>query len=148
MKKYRIDIDKNGNFQSAKHYLDVNEQVDERVLERARTLMIQGLMQTQYIENDGQRTLVANVPNFPTLNAYIQKEMRKKDVLIILKNLAITFSAGSKGIPVSGIIKNDDFIYVNPANEQTICLLFPIKQDSIDVTEIPSFFRVQGCSLR
>ena len=43
MKKYRIDIDKNGNFQSAKHYLDVNEQVDERVLERARTLMIQGL---------------------------------------------------------------------------------------------------------
>ena len=141
MKKYRIEVDKMSGFQTLRYQLEASEFVDDRVMDRAKSLRIQGLMQMQYIDSDGQRCFLANLPEFPTLNSYIQKELPKREVLTLLKNLSVTFSAGTQGIPVSCIVKSDDFIHVNPQNAQTICLLLPIKQGTMDVSEIPAFFR-------
>ena len=87
MKKYRIDVDKMNGYQTLRYQLQVADVYDSSAADRARNTQVQGLMQLQYIDVDGRRSLMANVPDFPTLSSYIQKMMRKQEVLTIVRNL-------------------------------------------------------------
>ncbi|MBO6162301.1 MAG: hypothetical protein J6O53_03505, partial [Eubacterium sp.] len=144
VKNIRFDVAKMNGFQTLRYQLNATDIADEPALERARGAQIPGLLIPQYQTTETGRVLTVNAPDFPTLETHIQKAMGKQEVLSILKNLVITFSAGARGIPVTHIVKKLDCIFINAVIYKPVCIFLPVKQDSqsyTDPAEVPSFFR-------
>ena len=76
MKKYRIDVDRMNGYQTLKYQVQVADVVDERAVDRSRTTQVPGMMYMQPAEVSGQKMMLVNVPDFPTLSTHFRQALR------------------------------------------------------------------------
>ena len=141
MQKIRINVEKEMNSVKLTYVLEPTDVVDDRALQRFNKDTAPGIVEFNYSEENGIRKVTSEVPDYPKLGSFIKKNLTKVEVLKILKNLMASYSIGNQGIPVHTVIKDLDYIYINPENCETVSVLVPIKQEGANVSEVSCFLR-------
>ncbi len=115
--------------------------IDERALDRVKSIVQEGVAQVQYTEMEGKKTFLSRIPLGTVLSQFMKKEMNKAEVLTLLKKLLTAFDIGKSGIPVNYLVKDSDFIYVDEHTLDVYMFLVPVKDDKATVSDISDFFR-------
>lgn len=139
MKKTDIIVTKQNDVDVIKYELKASDVYDDKAADKAATL--QNVIPFQYSDEDGKRTVTSYVREQTTLEAMFKKTLNKKQVLSIVKGLVSVYEMGAQGIPVSYIVKDPTYIYINESTFEVKCILIAIKQDVLPLAEIPAFFR-------
>ena len=146
MRKIDFTVSKQVDRTAISYQLIASDVYDDRVKEKAAG--VPTLAPFDFVDEDGKRTVISYVEETTTLESIYKRYLGKKEVLTLMNGIAATFEAGSKGIPVSYLIKMPNQIYVNPDNYSVRFLLLPLKQDTIALAEISGFFREVLSNLR
>ena len=141
MQKIKFNVEKEVNIIKLTYVLDPADVVDDRALQRFNKDTAPGIAEFKYSDENGIRKVTSEVPDYPKLGSFIKKNLTKVEVLKILKNLMASYSIGNQGIPVHTVIKDLDYIYINPENCETVSVLVPIKQEGAKVSEVSCFLR-------
>ncbi|MBD5097597.1 MAG: hypothetical protein HDT40_11535, partial [Lachnospiraceae bacterium] len=139
MKKVDIVVTKQNDVDVIRYELGAADVYDDKAADKATGLP--NVIPFQYSDEDGKRTITSYVKEKMTLEAMYKRTMNKKQVLSILNGLVSIFEIGTQGIPVSYIIKEPSYIYVNEETLAVKCVLVAVKQDVMPLAEIPAFFR-------
>ena len=139
MKKVDIVVTKQNDVDVIRYELGAADVYDDKAADKATGLP--NVIPFQYSDEDGKRTITSYVKEKMTLEAMYKRTMNKKQVLSILNGLVSIFEIGTQGIPVSYIIKEPSYIYVNEETLAVKCVLIAVKQDVMPLAEIPAFFR-------
>ena len=139
MKKVDIVVTKQNDVDVIRYELGAADVYDDKAADKATGLP--NVIPFQYSDEDGKRTITSYVKEKMTLEAMYKRTMNKKQVLSVLSGLVSIFEIGTQGIPVSYIIKEPSYIYVNEENLAVKCVLVAVKQDVMPLAEIPAFFR-------
>ena len=139
MKKVDIVVTKQNDVDVIRYELGAADVYDDKAADKAAGLP--NVIPFQYSDEDGKRTITSYVKEKMTLEAMYKRTMNKKQVLSILSGLVSIFEIGTQGIPVSYIIKEPSYIYVNEETLAVKCVLVAVKQDVMPLAEIPAFFR-------
>ncbi len=141
MHKYDLNVTSEGELINIAYIFKNEDVLDERAEQRYNKENTQGIAEFKIEEADGVRKVTSRVPDYPTLSAYLNKEFTKYEVLTILKNLMNTYAVGSQGIPVNCIVKDKNYIFIEPKTLATTSILIPVKEERVDMTEVPDFLR-------
>ena len=141
MQKIKFNVEKEVNIIKLTYVLEPADVVDDRALQRFNKDTAPGIAEFKYSDENGIRKVTSEVPDYPKLGSFIKKNLTKVEVLKILKNLMVSYSIGNQGIPVHTVIKDLDYIYINPENCETVSVLVPIKQEGAKVSEVSCFLR-------
>ena len=139
MKKVDIVVTKQNDVDVIRYELGAADVYDDKAADKATGLP--NVIPFQYSDEDGKRTITSYVKEKMTLEAMYKRTMNKKQVLSILSGLVSIFEIGTQGIPVSYVIKEPSYIYVNEETLAVKCVLVAVKQDVMPLAEIPAFFR-------
>ena len=139
MKRTDLVISKQNNVDTIKYVLGAADVYDDRAADKIAQLG--NAIPIQYQDEDGKRSVTAYAHEDTTLETYMKNVLTKRDVLCVLSGLVSVFEIGAQGIPVSYIVKDASYIYVNRENLSIKAVLIPIKQDVMPLAEIPVFFR-------
>ncbi len=139
MKKVDLTVSKQNNVDVVRYELKAADVYDERVSDKVA--QISGIVPFQYSDEDGKRSITSYVKAGNPLETMIKKTLDKKSVLAIVSGLAAAFEVGAQGVPVSYIVKDTNYIYVDEESLSVKCLLLPIKQDVMSMAELPKLFR-------
>ncbi len=139
MKKVDIVVTKQNDVDVIRYELGAADVYDDKAADKAAGMP--NVIPFQYSDEDGKRTITSYVKEKMTLEAMYKRTMNKKQVLSVLSGLVSIFEIGTQGIPVSYIIKEPSYIYVNEENLAVKCVLVAVKQDVMPLAEIPAFFR-------
>ena len=71
----------------------------------------------------------------------LKHTLKKADVLAILKGLLCAFEIGAAGVQISYLVRDTNYIYVEPDSLAVKCIMVPVKQDALGQSDIPNFFR-------
>ena len=139
MKKTEFTVTKQNNVDVVRYELKAADAYDERVADKIS--QANGIVTFQYSDDEGVRSITSYVKDGNSLESMLKKTLDKKSVLAIISGIAGAFEVGALGVPVSYIIKDTNYIYVNEENYTVKCLLLPIKQDVMPMAELPMLFR-------
>ncbi|MCM1271986.1 MAG: hypothetical protein NC220_00135, partial [Clostridium sp.] len=139
MKKTDIVVTKQNDVDVIKYDLKASDVYDDKAADKAASL--QNIIPFQYSDEDGKRTITSYVREQTTLEMLFKKTLNKKQVLSIIKGLVSVYEMGAQGIPVSYIVKEPSYVYINESTYEVKCILIAIKQDVLPLAEIPVFFR-------
>ncbi len=139
MKKTDFIIAKQNNVETIKYELKVSDVYDDNAADKASALP--NILSFDYTDVDGKRTVTAYAHEDTNLESMLKRVLSKKDVLCILSGLSSLFEIGTQGIPVSYLVKDFNLIYVNTETYAVKCVVVPVKQDVMPLSEIPAFFR-------
>ncbi len=139
MKKTDLVVSKQNNVDTIKYVLGAADVYDDRAADKIAQLG--NVIPIQYQDEDGKRIITAYAHEDTTLEAFMKNTLTKRDVLCVLSGLVSVFEIGAQGIPVSYVVKDASYIYVNRENMCIKAVLIPIKQDVMPLAEIPAFFR-------
>ena len=146
MKKLVFDVANQDGILTLRYILDLNDIYDDSVASKAATLS--NVIPFEYSNQDGVAKITAYVNNNTSLSSLMEERLNKKSVLQIIYGLACAFEIGINGIPVSYIVKDADYIYINKEDMSVKVVLMPIKQEAMDFSEVPSLFRNIISSMR
>ena len=146
MKKAEFTVTKQNNLDVVRYELKAADVYDERVADKIS--QANGIVTFQYSDDDGTRSITSYVKDGNSLESMLKKTLDKKVVLAIISGIAGAFEVGALGVPVSYIVKDTNYIYVNEENYTVKCLLLPIKQDVMPMSELPKLFREVLSKLR
>ncbi len=139
MKKTEFTVTKQNNLDVVRYELKASDVYDERVADKVAQAT--GIVTFQYSDDEGVRSITSYVKDGSSLESMLKKTLEKKAVLAILSGIAGAFEVGALGVPVSYIVKDTNYIYLNEENYTVKCLLLPIKQDVMPMAELPKLFR-------
>ncbi len=139
MKKTEFTVTKQNNLDVVRYELKATDVYDDRVADKVA--QASGIVTFQYSDDEGVRSITSYVKDGISLENMLKKILDKKAVLAIVSGIAGAFEVGTLGVPVSYIVKDTNYIYVNEENYITKCLLLPIKQDVMPMAELPKLFR-------
>ncbi len=139
MKKLELSVTKENGCDVIRYELLGNEEYDERIADKVNQLA--NVIPFQFDNKDGKRIITTYVRETYTLEMLFSKQLQKREVLCLLGELISVFDMGTQGIPVSYVVKDYNYIYVNEESMKVKCILVPVKQDAIALSEIPEFFR-------
>ena len=140
MKRIDLTVVKQNNVDTIKYDMNMTEVFDDRAAEKASQLN-NLIIPLQYSEADGKRTITSYAHEDTNLSTLYKSTLTKKEVLCVMSGLASVFEIGAQGIPVSYIVKDSDYVYVDKTTYAVKCVLLPIKQDVMPMAEMPVFFR-------
>ena len=140
MKRIDLTVVKQNNVDTIKYDMNMTEVFDDRAAEKASQLN-NLIIPLQYSEADGKRTITSYAHEDTNLSTLYKSTLTKKEVLCVMSGLASVFEIGAQGIPVSYIVKDSDYVYVDKITYAVKCVLLPIKQDVMPMAEMPVFFR-------
>ena len=139
MRKYDFVVSKQNNVNTIRYDLGVADVYDDRAADKASQMA--NIVPFQYTDIDGKRSVSSYAHMDTTLEVMYKSTLSKKEVLCILSGLVGVFEIGPQGIPVSYIVREAEYIYVDRESLAVKCILVPIKQDVMPMAEIPAFFR-------
>lgn len=139
MKKNELSVTKENGCDVIRYELLGNEEYDERIADKVNQLS--NVIPFQFDNQDGKRILTTYVRDSYSLEMLFTKQLQKREVLCLLGELISVFDMGTQGIPVSYVVKDFNHIYVNEETLRVKCVLVPVKQEAIALSEIPEFFR-------
>ncbi|SEQ93292.1 hypothetical protein SAMN02910369_02705, partial [Lachnospiraceae bacterium NE2001] len=141
MEKKSIFFENNGGSIAMRYEMLPSEELDDAVLERLRTNIPDGIAMTQYSEADARRIIYAYIPSSVQLSAFLKKQLSKAEVLTIIKNLLTSLDIGKFSIPVSYVVKDLDYVYIEEQSLKTFSFMIPVKGQVMEISEIPDFLR-------
>ena len=121
------------------YQLGVADVYDDRVSDKVAQLG--NIIPFQYKDEDGKRSIVSYVHHDTSLEVLLRQTLKKKDVLAILKGLLCAFEIGAAGVQICYLVRNPNYIYVDPESKAVKCIMVPVKQDALGQSDIPDFFR-------
>ncbi|MBO5388046.1 MAG: hypothetical protein J6A59_07905, partial [Lachnospiraceae bacterium] len=139
MKKVDFTVTKQNNVDVVRYELNAADVYDDRVEDKVS--QVAGIVPFQFSDEDGKRSITSYVKDGSSLESMTKKTLDKKAVLAIISGVAAAFEVGAQGVPVSYIVKNMNYIYVDESNYGVKCLLLPVKQDVMPMSELPKLFR-------
>ncbi|MDO5126737.1 MAG: hypothetical protein Q4D54_03185, partial [Eubacteriales bacterium] len=139
MKKIDFTVAKQNNMDVIRYALGAADAYDDKAADKASQMP--NIIPFQYQDEDGRRTYTAYAHEDTTLDMYMKNVLTKPEVLSIMGGLATAFEMGAKGIPVSYIVKDASYIFINKETLTVKVILLPLKQDNMPLSEIPAFFR-------
>ena len=139
MKNTDLVVSRQNNIDTIKYTLGVADVFDDRTADKLSQL--NNVIPIQYSDEDGKRIITAYAHEDTTLEAFMKKTLSKREVLCIMSGLASVFELGAQGIPVSYIVKDAGYIYINTETLAVKAVLIPVKQDVMPLAEMPVLFR-------
>ena len=139
MKNTDLVVTRQNNIDTIKYTLGVADVFDDRTADKLSQL--NNVIPIQYSDEDGKRIITAYAHEDATLEAFMKKTLSKREVLCIMSGLTSVFELGAQGIPVSYIVKDAGYIYINAETLAVKAVLIPLKQDVMPLAEMPVLFR-------
>jgi hypothetical protein len=139
VRRFDLSVSRQNNLDVVKYVLNPGDVYDDRVAEKASEFS--NISPFQYIDMDGRRCIISYMHEDTTLAALMKETLGKKEVLSVLDGVAAAFEIGAQGVPVSYIIRDANYVYVNRETLEVKCILLPVKQDAMPLSEMPVFFR-------
>ena len=121
------------------YQLGVADVYDDRVSDKVAQLG--NIIPFQYKDEDGKRSIVSYVHHDTSLEVMLRQTLKKADVLAILKGLLCAFEIGAAGVQICYLVRDLNYIYVDPESKAVKCIMVPVKQDPLGQSDIPDFFR-------
>jgi len=141
MEKKNIYFENNGASIAMRYDMLPTDELDDAALERLKTNIPDGIAMTQYSDVDARRICYAYIPSSVQLSSFLKKQLSKVEVLTVLKNIITSLDIGKFSIPVSYVVKDLDFVYIEEQSLKTFSFMIPIKGQVMEVSEIPDFLR-------
>ena len=139
MKNTDLVVTRQNNIDTIKYTLGVADVFDDRTADKLSQL--NNVIPIQYSDEDGKRIITAYAHEDATLETFMKKTLSKREVLCIMSGLTSVFELGAQGIPVSYIVKDAGYIYINAETLAVKAVLIPLKQDVMPLAEMPVLFR-------
>ena len=139
MKGLELNVTKQNGMTLVEYQLGVADVYDDRVSDKVAQLG--NIIPFQYKDEDGKRSIVSYVHHDTSLEVLLRQTLKKKDVLAILKGLLCAFEIGAAGVQICYLVRNPNYIYVDPESKAVKCIMVPVKQDALGQSDIPNFFR-------
>jgi len=146
MRKFELTVSKQNNVDTIRYDLTAADVYDDRAADKASRL--DNIISFQYSDVDGKRSVTSYAHEDTNLSVLYKSTLEKKDVFCLMSGLCAVFEIGTQGIPVSYIVKQSDYVYVNRQTMAVKCVIVPIKQEVMPLAEIPVFFREVLSNLR
>ncbi len=141
MEKKNVIFDSSGNSVTMRYELTSTDVLDDTALGRLNGNLIEMTAPIYYREDGSTRAVYSQIPRTVQLSSFLKKVLSKGEALTIIKNLATGMDIGKHSIPVSYIIKDADCVYIDEQTLETYVYIIPIKNQNMDVSELPGFFR-------
>ena len=139
MKGLELNVTKQNGMSLVEYQLGVADVYDDRVSDKVAQLG--NIIQFQYKDEDGKRSIVSYVHHDTSLEVMLRQTLKKADVLAILKGLLCAFEIGAAGVQICYLVRDLNYIYVDPESKAVKCIMVPVKQDPLGQSDIPDFFR-------
>ena len=139
MKGLELNVTKQNGMTLVEYQLGVADVYDDRVSDKVAQLG--NIIPFQYKDEDGKRSIVSYVHHDTSLEVMLRQTLKKADVLAILKGLLCAFEIGAAGVQICYLVRNLNYIYVDPESKAVKCIMVPVKQDPLGQSDIPDFFR-------
>ncbi len=139
MKGLELNVTKQNGMTLVEYQLGVADVYDDRVSDKVAQLG--NIIPFQYKDEDGKRSIVSYVHHDTSLEVTLRQTLKKADVLAILKGLLCAFEIGAAGVQICYLVRDLNYIYVDPESKAVKCIMVPVKQDPLGQSDIPNFFR-------
>ena len=139
MKGLELNVTKQNGMTLVEYQLGVADFYDDRVSDKVAQLG--NIIPFQYKDEDGKRSIVSYVHHDTSLEVMLRQTLKKADVLAILKGLLCAFEIGAAGVQICYLVRDLNYIYVDPESKAVKCIMVPVKQDPLGQSDIPDFFR-------
>ena len=139
MKGLELNVTKQNGMTLVEYQLGVADVYDDRVSDKVAQLG--NIIPFQYKDEDGKRSIVSYVHHDTSLEVMLRQTLKKADVLAILKGLLCAFEIGAAGVQICYLVRDLNYIYVDPESKAVRCIMVPVKQDPLGQSDIPDFFR-------
>ena len=139
MKGLELNVTKQNGMTLVEYQLGVADVYDDRVSDKVAQLG--NIIPFQYKDEDGKRSIVSYVHHETSLEVMLRQTLKKADVLAILKGLLCAFEIGAAGVQICYLVRDLNYIYVDPESKAVKCIMVPVKQDPLGQSDIPDFFR-------
>ena len=139
MKGLELNVTKQNGMTLVEYQLGVADVYDDRVSDKVAQLG--NIIPFQYKDEDGKRSIVSYVHHGTSLEVMLRQTLKKADVLAILKGLLCAFEIGAAGVQICYLVRDLNYIYVDPESKAVKCIMVPVKQDPLGQSDIPDFFR-------
>ena len=139
MKGLEFNVTKQNGMTLVEYQLGAADVYDDRVSDKVAQLG--NIIPFQYKDEDGKRSIVSYVHHDTSLEVMLRQTLKKADVLAILKGLLCAFEIGAAGVQICYLVRDLNYIYVDPESKAVKCIMVPVKQDPLGQSDIPDFFR-------
>ena len=139
MKGLELNVTKQNGMTLVEYQLGVADVYDDRVSDKV--VQLGNIIPFQYKDEDGKRSIVSYVHHDTSLEVMLRQTLKKADVLAILKGLLCAFEIGAAGVQICYLVRDLNYIYVDPESKAVKCIMVPVKQDPLGQSDIPDFFR-------
>ena len=139
MNGLEFNVTKQTGMTLVEYQLGVADVYDDRVSDKVAQLG--NIIPFQYKDEDGKRSIVSYVHHDTSLEVMLRQTLKKADVLAILKGLLCAFEIGAAGVQICYLVRDLNYIYVDPESKAVKCIMVPVKQDPLGQSDIPDFFR-------
>ena len=139
MKGLELNVTKQNGMTLVEYQLGVADVYDDRVSDKVAQLG--NIIPFQYKDEDGKRSIVSYVHHDTSLEVMLRQTLKKADVLAILKGLLCAFEIGAAGVQICYLVRDLNYIYVDPESKAVKCIMVPVKQDPLGQSDISDFFR-------
>ncbi len=139
MKGFEFNVTKQNGMTLVQYQLGAADAYDDRVADKVAQLG--NIIPFQYKDEDGKRSITSYVHDDTTLEVILKRTLKKPEVLAIIKGLLCAFEIGAAGVQISYLVRDTNYIYVDPERFTVKCIMVPVKQGALSQSEIPEFFR-------
>ena len=142
MRYFRFTAKNLGQERYLTYVMGEGMEVDEDVLDYCEENLMPEIVDIIYEEDDDFDYLTYEITGKMTVGSYSQGTMDREKVLKLIRNIALgMISINEHAIPLSYIILNKDFMYINPDSLDVQFLYLPVEGDSALSSEFKSFVR-------
>ena len=142
MRSFRFTAKNIGHERYLTYIMGEGMDVDEDVLDYCEENTIPEIVSIIYEEDDDFDYLTYDITGRMTLEDYIHGVMDKEKVFILLRNVALgMINIKEYAIPMSYVILNRSFMYIDPDTMNIRFLYLPVESDASVSLEFKSFAR-------
>ncbi|SNU08583.1 FHA domain-containing protein [Lachnospiraceae bacterium] len=142
MRYFRFTAKNLGHERYLTYIMGEGMEVDEDVLDYCEENNLSEIVEIIYEEDDDFDYLTYDITGKMTIDNFSQGVMKRETVLKLLRNVALgMISIKEHAIPLSYILLNKEFMYIDPDSMDVQFLYLPVESDASLSTEFKSFVR-------
>ena len=142
MRSFRFTAKNLGRERYLTYIMGEGMEIDEDVLDFCEEHSVAEILDIMYEEDDDFDYLTYDVTGKMTVEKYSEGVMDKEKVLKLLRNVALgMISIKEQALPLSYILLNRGFMYIDPDSMQIEFLYLPVESDASLSVEFKSFVR-------
>ena len=142
MRSFRFTAKNLGHERFLTYVMGEGMEIDEDVLDYCEENELSEILDIIYEEDDDFDYLTYDITGKMTIDNFSQGVMSRETVLKLLRNVALgMISIKEHAIPLSYILLNKEFMYIDPDSMNVQFLYLPVESDASLSTEFKSFVR-------